>query len=468
MKLKFGLTAIAVIVLSPALALAACPAGVTCDEYTGAGKKGSFFRASVPTSPAWDGDLILINHGFDLDPLSIRPHATCTLTAGTPCDTDLDCAPGQSCKKIDYFGIDEVALPLGKAVAASTYSLTGWSVFNSRKDLADILKFFKKEIGLKPTRVIVTGFSMGGAVTVDATLRISSKKIHGAVPICPAAAGGLPSWDSATDLRMIYDMVCDGVDGGEFFGAPDLGITLGQIAMAVRIDTCTGVLAPSADPGEAAAQAQRKADIYALSGFEGTDDEFLVIMGFATLAVNDLIADKGKLKGKLFGFNEGLVYPDNGTGIDVDGMIARLSAGKGRKKLSKNFAVDYTRGKGKKVDYPILQIANTDDFLTIPGFQTVLEKAAILGGKDHTIAWVNGGSHCNFSQEEIEGGMNAYLAWLDGGPQPTPADVQAACLALPGGIDGDTCDYNVAFVGPELVDRVPARPDWFPAASPLP
>ncbi|HET9062333.1 MAG TPA: hypothetical protein VFO62_03500, partial [Candidatus Binatia bacterium] len=64
--------------------------GVTCNEHLGVGKKGSHFRISIPTSPAWNGDIVLINHGFELDPLSIRAHNTCR-TGGALCSQDADC-----------------------------------------------------------------------------------------------------------------------------------------------------------------------------------------------------------------------------------------------------------------------------------------------------------------------------------------------------------------------------------------
>ena len=56
-------------------ALAQCPAGSACTEYLGEGKKGSFFRLLVPD--AWDGDLFIINHGFDLNELNITGHHVC-------------------------------------------------------------------------------------------------------------------------------------------------------------------------------------------------------------------------------------------------------------------------------------------------------------------------------------------------------------------------------------------------------
>ena len=52
-------------------------------------------------------------------------------------------------------------------------------------------------------------------------------------------------------------------------------------------------------------------------------------------------------------------------------------------------------------------------------------------------------------------------------PQPTKQDVETACLALPGGVNGDTCNFNNTFSPGYLSDRIPVRPDW-PAAAAVP
>lgn len=457
--LAAALFALATITLSPAPATADCNGivGVDCVEHLGNGKKGSSFRITIPTNPPWNGDMVLINHGFDLDPLSIRPHGSCTNGAALVCSVDADCPGNGSCKKITYFGLDEGLLPRGIAVAASTYSLTGWSAFQSRKDLADMLKFMKKEPSIgKPQRVIITGFSMGGGVTIDASLRMNPKKIAGIVPLCPAAGGGGPSWDTGHDLRMVYDYVCAGVPGGQFFSVSDEGDPTDEIGLALRVDACLGALG-SPTPEQAA----RMADFRAFTGHSGSDFEVIVIMGFATQGIYDLVHDRKKLRGRRFGSNQGLTYfADAG----LDAGIERVSAGKGRKKLAKNYFLDYTRGKGRKVNYPIVHLANNADFLTIPPFQRVFQNALDAAGHAYTSAFINAGGHCNFTTEEVTATIDQFFAWLDGGPQPSDSDIEAACLALPTG-DASTCRFSIGFVPPLLSGQIPVRADWPTAAK---
>lgn len=461
-----------------------CPAdsgidGYTCTELKGVGKKGGYFRVTIPSN--WDGDLVVVNHGFDLSDRKLRPHETCSNNANQACAADVDCGMGNFCNNISYLGLDEVLLPMGKAVAANTYSQSGWAVFGSAKDLKEMIKFVDKHetYGDQLKRVLVTGFSLGGAVTVDAILKL---KIDGAVPLCAAAGGGLPTWDVAQEVRLVYDFLCDDVPGAKFQSLPDQGEenslnTSGDsTTMALTVDACFGVIGFAPDDGF---QAQRLADFLTLTGFSGYQGPSAGInvataMGFATLGLGDFVRDENRLKGARIGFNDTLDY----TGLGGDMTLAaaynadvkRLTFGKGRKKLAKYSNPTFLKGKGKSVEYPILSMPNSGDWLVIPEFQRVFTDALVAGSKSYTQVWNANFGHCVFSEEEVTAVFNKFFEWLgpDGGPygaQPTAADVKAECLAL-GGIDGDTCHFDLGYVADPIYDRIPHRSDWPAAAMP--
>ena len=94
----------ALLMMGASLAEAQCPASDPgCTEYTGAGKKGSFFHISIPSATPWNGDVMLINHGFELNAGTIKGHNTCRL-AGTACTADIDCLlVDDVCNKVDFF-----------------------------------------------------------------------------------------------------------------------------------------------------------------------------------------------------------------------------------------------------------------------------------------------------------------------------------------------------------------------------
>ena len=464
-----------------------CPAnhvndGYTCTEQTGAGKTGGFFRVTFPSD--WDGDLVIINHGFDLNRLHIRPHETCSNASTVTCEQDSDCGPNAFCNEISYLGLDEVLLPMGKAVAAGTYTDTGWATFHSAKDIKDIIKYVKKSSGFgdQLQRVIVTGFSGGGAVTADATLKL---KIDGAVPLCAAAAGGLTTWDVAHEVRLVYDYLCDDVAGAKFFAGSDVGQSgtgnsdNDAIALALKVDACFGILGVVPDDGH---QAERLAKFLTLTQFTGDASHggsgvnVASAVGFAVLGLGDFVHDPTRLKGKRIGFNDTLDYTALGTdpmlAADYDANVERLTAGKGRKQLRKVFWPDFTKGVGKKVSYPILSMAGANDWLVIPEFNRVYDDALTAGNKEYTQTWIESYGHCVFSQQEITALFTKYFQWLGpvGGPygvQPTATDVSNACLALPGGVQGDTCNFDLAFSPGAIYDRVPQREDW-PAAAKAP
>jgi pimeloyl-ACP methyl ester carboxylesterase len=483
-----SLTAILVLATLPAVADAFpdCPAdhvidGYTCAEQTGAGKTGGFFRVTFPSD--WDGDLVIVNHGFDLNDKHIRPHETCSHTSDVTCEEDSDCGANKFCNNISYLGLDEVLLPMGKAVAASTYTDSGWATFHSAKDIKDIIKHVKKsDFGDQLQRVIITGFSGGGAVTADATLKL---KIDGAVPLCAAAAGGLTLWDVAHEVRLVYDYVCEGVAGATFVWPSDQGepnttnSDSDAISMALKVDTCFGILGVQPDDGH---QAERLAKFLALTQFTGDASHggsginVASAVGLAVLGMGDFVHDPKRLKGKRIGFNDTLDYTTLGSdpmlAADYDDNVERLTAGKGRKQLRKAFWPDFTKGRGKKVSYPILSMAGANDWLVIPEFNRVYADALAAGNKAFTQTWIETYGHCVFSEQEMTALFTEYFEWLGpvGGPygvQPTATDISNTCLALPGGVAGDTCNFDLAFAPGAIYDRVPQREDW-PAASKAP
>jgi hypothetical protein len=455
-------------------AAAQCPPGVGCTEYLGEGSKGSYFRILVPEP--WDGDLFLVNHGLELDPSTIAPHKACRNDHAKACSSDDDC-DGGVCNEISTLGF-EFLLPLGKAVGASTLSQTSWSAFASRYDLKDMVKFVRRKGPGKPRRIIVSGFSGGGAVTVDATMRLAPGRwIHGAIPLCSCSGGGLPSMDAATDLRLAYDYVCKDVPSGSFSSLPDVGDPLlSLIDFGITVNTCMGALIPSGDPLEAAAQAARLATFSELTGFSGSGANLLNVLGFSLLAMGDFVDDPERLNGRRIGWNEGIDYASvlGGEAAQAfDDAVPRFAKGPGRRKMQRCTEVDFTRGPARRVNYPILSFSGREDFICLPEFQKLYDDAATLGGKDHAMIWGSAPGHCAFTPFELRAVVLEYLDWLDSygtasPDEPTTEEVLERCLALPDA-SPEQCNFDPAFSPPALADRVPPRADWPDAAkNPLP
>jgi len=450
---------------------AQCPTE-RCTEYLGEGSKGSYFRILVPDD--WDGDVFLVNHGLELDELTIAPHNVCRGDFARACSTDADCSgvgPGV-CNRISTQGFEQF-LASGKAVGASTLSQTSWAVFQSRYDLKDMIRFMRSRKGPgRPRRIIVTGGSGGGAVTVDAIMRLEPGRwIHGAIPYCSASAGGLPTIDAATDIRLVYDYLCDDVPGGSLSSPPDVGnpdhSALDQIQFGLTVNTCLGVLFSSPDPAEAAAQKQRLDRFVALTRFPTRGFPVIHALGFSEFAVGSIVSHRKQLNGLRPGWNTTADYARVLGGPEAaafDAAVPRLRKGPGRKRMSRNTEIDFTRGVGRRVDYPMLSFSGREDYIALPEFQKLFDDAATLGGKDHVMVWGSKPGHCAFTQREMRAVVEEYVAWLDDygtrhEHEPTPDDVLARCLSLQGASPAQ-CNFDTGFEPGALADRIPPRPDW--------
>ena len=115
--------------------LAAPAAAQTVVEGTTPG--GGFYSFAVPDGWEPADGLVIWNHGFDLSPPGPGP---------------------------DLGPLAEVQLSEGYAVAASSYRMNGWALFKTNKDLEAMVDAFEAQFGV-PEKVIVTGASLGGAVT---------------------------------------------------------------------------------------------------------------------------------------------------------------------------------------------------------------------------------------------------------------------------------------------------------------
>ena len=193
---------------------------------TGQTSGGAFYQFSVPND--WEaGDGLLIwNHGFDYSPLDPEP---------------------------DLGPLAQIALADGMAVAASSYSLYGWAVLRTTQDLREMVAEFENQFAV-PNRVYVAGGSMGGLVTAQIVEEGGIGNVVGAYPLCGVTAGS-QVWNSALDLRLLYDQICAGVVGADIpggpsgfsFALPPSTDTLNELVAAtvgVAVQACTGLATP--------------------------------------------------------------------------------------------------------------------------------------------------------------------------------------------------------------------------------
>lgn len=376
----------------------------------------AFYRITVPTT--WNGGLVLWNHGFTLNP------------------------PGPV---TDLGPLASTQLSEGYAVGATSYRMEGWALFQSTRDQEDLYRIFVDLFGM-PNQVIVTGASLGGIVTAAALEQGELGNVTGALTLCGALAGSR-NWDGALDLRLGYDVVCQGVAGGEIPGGAE-GLPAGSVMtnaqLAAAVNTCTGVLLPA--PNRSPAQQQR---LTALLQLTGLPENFLLTdMGFATFAMSDLVHDVSKLRRKVGTGNAHVVY-----GIpNIDQNIARVwpQPGAGLR-LRENYTPTGKIGNAK-----VVTLHTDKDGLVI--VENEREYAAVVPADQLTqsIAVEPTATHCGFTNAETLASWEALRAWIAGGPQPTPATIQNTCLIL-APTAGGPCRIDPAFVVPPMDGRIRPR-----------
>lgn len=380
---------------------------------------GAYFRIVVPD--VWNGDLVIWNHGFSLG--AIGPV------------TDLG-------------PLAELQLAEGYAVAASSYQQRGWAVFKTKNDLQNLVGAFKANFG-KPDKVLLTGASLGGIVTVAGVEKAHLGNVAGAFTFCGANAGSR-NWDAALDLRLVYDAVCDDVPGASIPGGAQglpADSTLTSEEMALAVNACTGILTPPQFTTP-----QQSANLAKILEVSQIPENFLLTtMGYVTFAMADLVHDNRKLNGKVGTNNIDIDYGDD----EINDTIARVSAHKGAaKRLAKNYTpngdVDSTKHVALHTDKDGLVIVENES-----------EYASVAPAAKYTVAVAIEGipSHCGHTPAEVVAGWEVLRGWVAGAPQPSAADIHGLCqiVAATNPLFPGPCRFDPSFVIPDMDGRIRPR-----------
>ncbi|MCH9652192.1 MAG: hypothetical protein K0U98_28445 [Deltaproteobacteria bacterium] len=390
-------------------------------DLTGQTSGGAHYTVRVPDGWQAEDGLVIWNHGFDLSPVG-------------PVD--------------DLGPLVAVQLAEGYAVAASSYSLTGWALFETVTDVEEMVSAFEQEFQT-PEQILIYGASLGGIVTAQLVEQARVPNVVGALPIC-GAVGGSRIWDGGVDLRLIYDAVCGAVPGAAIPGGaqglpfpPDPSFD--QAAMALAVNTCTGVLQPAGT--RSPDQAARLAKILAVTGLP--ESFLLTDMGFSTFGLADLVHDPRKLNGENPFSNSKVVYGD----AEVDADIARITADQD----ARRFFFDHYTPSGKVGDTKIISLHTDKDGLVLVENESSYASVVPPGNFTLGIVVEEEPSHCGFTEAELLSAWELLRGWVAGLPQPTATDLQTTCQAVEAGGVSGPCRIDPGFQVPDLDVRVRRR-----------
>jgi hypothetical protein len=346
----------------------------------------------------------------------------------------------------------ETILSQGFAMAASSYSQTGWAVFDSHISNGEMYKEFlsiAESLGQPaPEQFYIVGGSLGGIVTMRDLESEIVPDPDGALILCGAVAGAV-NWIEAFDLRTIYESVCDAVPSAQlpkpWYERPEL--LFGELEYLDSLDKCIGIstrlLIDENDPLEVFAwelnnpdEADRLEEILETSDTE--NPYFLALnLWYAVFQIPRLINDETQLGGEIPFSNIGIDYNDGSVNQAAVRTIALPSA---RDALLANYTPIGNVGATK-----IVSIHTSHDGLVRVQNQQALQ--SLVPANQLTVGIVDDSenpSHCGFTIDEGLAAWNELTDWVNGALQPTVLDLELACLATAN--DEDDCNYD-----PDLV-----------------
>ncbi|MCP4202957.1 MAG: hypothetical protein GY769_13625 [bacterium] len=388
-----------------------------CDCFEGRAAGGSSFLLAVPEN--WNGDLAIWSH--DSNYFGVR--------------------------EIEDFGqLAQRQFDEGYALGTTSYTVTGWPLFKSERDLEKVYDTFVARYG-EPTNVYLFGESTGALAALAAVESAKLGNLVGALTSCGPLAG-VPNWEAALDLRLAYDAICSEVIGASIpGGAKGLpkpnDLEPADIRNAVNV--CTGI--DSKRPQRSSEQKQRLKELLRVNDIpeSGLHDA----MQQATFGLYDLVRDKRKLKGRLPVGNDGVDYGSDSLNASIE--RAKVDP-KGARKLAQT-----SRLSGDIKDTKVISLHTSRDSVFFPENLRNYSDLAPADGLAAGFVTEAKASHCGFSEVELLASWRALKIWAEGGKKPKPKNLQSRCQSLEIEADGE-CRFDTKPKFETLETRVRPRP----------
>ena len=422
---------------------------------------------TIDVPQPWNGTLFLYSHGY------VAPGST------NPSSASPDPVTGQW------------LLAGGYALAASSYSSTGWAIEQALRDQVALLDYFDKHVG-KPKRVIAVGVSLGGIITAG-LVQTYPDRFAGAMPLCGVLAGGVAAWNTGLDSAYAFKtllapgsplQVVNITDpAANMKLAADLMTKAGQtpagkarIALMAALAGIPGWFlptqpepAPTDYAAQAAAQAlwESRVDFPFAFGYRAELEK----RAGGNPSWNIGVDYRHQLEMSPYHSEVTALYRD--AGVDLNADLAALNAGATIKPDARAVAyVDRYISFDGGITVPVLTAHTTADGLVVPQDETAYADVVRAAGKQDLLrqAYVHRAGHCAFTSAEVISLIKVMLNRLDSGrwddESLRPAALNAAALAL-GSQDNAIGGFFAS--PPSFVDYAPGPyPRPFPKGSMVP
>ena len=344
----------------------------------------------------------------------------------------------------------------GYAWAGSTFRQGGVEVRAAAEDTERLRQIFVGHVA-QPRRTILHGQSWGASVAARGAEMFTSttqgQRPYDAVLLTSGVlAGGSRSYDFRTDLRVVYQYLCNNHPRPTEVQYPlNIGLpadaTLTPADLAVRVNECLGLDKPaSARTPEQQRRVKVITDVIRIpaSSIQGH-------MNWATFHFRDVVQHRTG-GASPFG-NEGVLYRGSGDDAALNAGVLRYRA---HPAALARFAQD-TDPTGR-IPVPVLTVKGIDDataFVELDAaFKTTMEQAGTSGHLVQT--FTRHSSHSYLSDPTYPTLMAALLRWVEDGTRPTPASIASQCPALEATF-GKGCAFVPEYRPAALNTRVPER-----------
>jgi hypothetical protein len=401
--------------------------------FSGQDSAGAYYLIAMPTQ--WNGHLVLHAHGGP--------------ALGTP-------KPERSVEDLERWAI---MVKAGYAWAGSTFRQGGVAVRAAAQDTERLRQIFVTQVA-RPQYTILHGQSWGASVAVRAaemfTATADGKRPYDAVLLTSGVlAGGSRSYDFRTDLRVVYQYLCDNHPRPTEAAYPlNVGLPadahMTQADLQARVNECLGLDKPQV---ERTPEQQRKVKLIT-DVIRIPASSIHSHLSWATFHYRDVVLHRTG-GASPFG-NQGVRYSGSGDAA-VD---AALNAGVQRFRADPaalaRFAQD-TDPTGR-IPVPVLTVKGVNDptaFVELDSvFKATMDRAGTSGHLVQTFTQHSG--HSYLSHPTYPTLMAALLRWVNDGTQPTPASIARQCPALEARF-GKGCAFLPDYRPAALNTRVPDR-----------
>ncbi|BEU94421.1 alpha/beta hydrolase [Acidovorax sp. DW039] len=414
------------------------PTATTCPKavasiarcLSGQDSAGAYYLIALPNQ--WNGHLVLHAHGGP--------------ALGAP-------KPERAVEDLERWAI---MVRAGYAWAGSTFRQGGVAVRSAAQDTERLRQIFVTQVA-RPQRTILHGQSWGASVAARAaemfTTTADGKRPYDAVLLTSGVlAGGSRSYDFRTDLRVVYQYLCNNHPRPTEAAYPlNIGLPadahMTQADLQGRLNECLGLDKPaSARSPEQQRKVKVITDVIRIPA-----SSIHSHMSWATFHFRDVVQNR-TAGASPFG-NEGVYYRGSGDDAALNAAVLRYPADP---TALTRFAQD-TDPTGA-IPVPVLTVKGIHDptaFVELDSvFKATMDKAGTSGHLVQT--FTNHSGHSYLSHPTYPTLMSALLRWVEQGDKPTAASIASQCTAFESRF-GKGCAFVPDYQPAPLSNRVPDR-----------